>query len=196
MDKIILMIGALAIVFIAFAQGPDNEVHKGNEYYGDAAYDLAVLHYQQAINKNSENYGAHYNLANTRFRQKKYAEASEHYKRAAEIGKGFQKAAAYYNEGVVHSNMKNPEAAIESYKKTLRINPDDKQARENLQKALSELKKQQQQKQKQQEQQKKSTSKMSQKEAEQKLKQLQEKEEKLQQRLQKGAKGEAQPKDW
>jgi len=196
MNKFFLVMGALSTVLVVFAQSPDNSVYKGNEYYRDCAYDLAALQYQRAIKENPENYTALYNFANVLFRQKKYTEAAEYFKRSVDIGNDLQKAAAFYNEGVAHSNLKNTEAAIESYKKALRTNPDDKEARENLQKAFSELKKQQEQKQKQQQEQKKNKSKMSQKEAEQKLKQLQEKEKKLQEKLQKGSKGEAQPKDW
>ena len=91
---------------------------------------------------------------------------------------------------------KNPwNRALNPTKKALRLNPDDKEARENLQKALSELKKQQEEQQKQQQ---KSQSNMSQREAEQKLKLLQEKEKELQQRLQNQnkQKGGNQSKDW
>ena len=88
-----------------------------------------------------------------------------------------------------------PQAAVAEYEQALRLNPDDKEARENLQKALSELKKQQEEQQKQQQ---KSQSNMSQREAEQKLKLLQEKEKELQQRLQNQnkQKGGNQSKDW
>ena len=51
------------------------------------------------------------------------------------------KGKAYYNKGVVLSRSKKLEESIEAYKNALRQNPDDKEARENLQKALLELKK-------------------------------------------------------
>lgn len=155
MNRTILVVSALVIFLVAFAQNPDNAVHKGNEYYRNGAYDLALLQYEQALRANAANYNAHYNLANVLFRQNKYVAAIEYTKKASNLGNGMQKSNAYYNEGVANSNLKNPEAAVESYKKTLRINPQDNEARENLQKALSELKKQQEQKQKQQQEQKK-----------------------------------------
>ena len=77
---------------------------------------------------------------------------------------------------------------------TLRLDPEDRQARENLQLALREQKQQQQ---KQQQQQQKPQSKMSQREAERKLKLLQDKEKELQERLQEnGLKGNGMQKDW
>ena len=115
---------------------------------------------------------------------------------------------AYYNKGVVLSKQKKLEESIEAYKNALRQNPDDKEARENLQKALLELKKknppkkkeekENKKKQEQQQQQKQQQSKMSQKEAEQRLKLLEQKEKEVQQRLQKekSKTGGGQAKDW
>ena len=95
------------------------------------------------------------------------------------------------------------EKSIDFYKKALRINPDDSQARENLQKALLELKKKEPPKKKDdkkknqdQQQQKQPQSKLSRKEAEQRLKLLEQKEKEVQQRLQKAQSGGGQKKDW
>lgn len=97
------------------------------------------------------------------------------------------------------------EKSIEAYKNTLRINPDDTEARENLQKALLELKKSQpppkkddKKKKQDQQKQKKPQPQMNQKEAEQRLKLLEQKEKQVQQRLQKekAKTGGSQTKDW
>ena len=114
---------------------------------------------------------------------------------------------AWYNKGVILSQEKNLEESIEAYKNALRNDPLDKEARENLQKALLELKKkppppkkEEKKNNKKQEQQKekKQQSKMSPKEAEQRLKLLQQKEKEVQQRMQKekNKTGGSQPKDW
>ncbi|MGB5030148.1 MAG: tetratricopeptide repeat protein, partial [Chitinophagaceae bacterium] len=115
---------------------------------------------------------------------------------------------SFYNKGVVLTQQKKLEESIEAYKNSLRQNPDDKEARENLQKALLELKKKnppkkkeekENQKKKQQEQQKKQQQpKMSPKEAEQRLKLLEQKEKEVNQRLQKekSKTGGGQVKDW
>jgi Ca-activated chloride channel family protein len=194
MNKNLLSLCGILFFLSVFAQEANNTIHKANQYYRSGAYDLAILYYREALKENPQDALASYNLANSLYRHKKYAGSIEEFKRAANAEKPLQKAAAYYNEGVVHSNLKNPTSAIELYKKTLRIDPNDTQARENLQKALSELKKQQDQKNKQDKS--KSQSKMSQKEVEQKLKLLQEKEKQLQQRLQKGGQGGGGSKDW
>src|SRR4030095_8809251 len=102
------------------------------------------------------------------------------------------KSSAYYNQGVSFSKLNNLEASIKSYKNALRQDPGDQQARENLEKALLQLKKKQQQQQQKQKQ----SSDLSQKEADQKLKQLQQRERELQQKMNKKTQGGGQAQDW
>ena len=112
------------------------------------------------------------------------------------------KGKAYYNQGVGYSTQKNLEASIEAYKNALRQNPGDNEARENLQKALMELKKRnpppKPKENKKNQKQQKQQPKMNQKEAEQRLKLLEQKEKEVQQRLQneKSKAAAGQPKDW
>jgi Ca-activated chloride channel homolog len=189
----------LAMIFISLsaqAQNADAHVSKGNQYYKQTQFDLAESEYRKALQANPENAIAQYNLANALQKQKKYDDAIQVLEKLYGSTTDVKlKSTTAYNQGVAHTKQKALEASIESYKKALRLNPDDQEARENLQKALSELKKQQDEQQKQQQ---KSQSNMSQKEAEQKLKLLQEKEKELQQRLQNQnkQKGGGQSKDW
>ena len=180
------------------AQTGEESLLKGNEYYKLGQFDLAERQYRAALAENEANATARYNLANALYQQRKYKEAVEVLN---EITKAPDptpalKSSSYYNEGVVYTKQKDLEKSIEAYKGALRLNPDDKEARENLQKALLELRRQQQQQQKDQKQ-NKNQSRMSQKEAERQLQRLQEKEQKVQERLQgKGQQGNSMPKDW
>lgn len=181
---------------IGYAQTVNTYISKGNEYYLHTQFELAEAEYRKALQSEPKNTTAQYNLANALHKQKKYEEAiGELEKLSATTKDATLKSASFYNEGVAYTKEKNLEASIEAYKKALRLTPGDEQARENLQKALSELKKKQAD---QQNQQKKQQSGMSKKEAEQKLKLLQEKEKQLQQRLQnqKQQKGGGQSKNW
>lgn len=186
--------GLLFLFLFLCAQTVEKAVDKGNEYYKRAQYDLAERQYRLALQQDTRNATAQYNLANALHRQKKYDEANavlaklQQQNPAAAV-----KSATFYNQGVAYSRQKSLEESIGAYKAALRINPEDQQARENLQKALLELKKQQQQQSSQQQQ----PSRMSQSKAEQELKRLQEKEKQLQERLQnQGQKGSSMPKDW
>lgn len=166
-----------------------SELHLGNNYYKDGSFGLAETHYRNALPDEK----ARFNLANALVRQQKYRDAltvlGELTKEATDPK---IKAAAYYNTGVVLSREKDLPASIEAYKAALRLTPGDEHARENLQKALLEWKKQQEESKKQQ----KKPSNMEQKQANRHLEQLQEKEERVRARLQQSQKRTSLPKDW
>ena len=185
-----------------FCQPENNSIATGNNYYRQQQYDKAQSQYEQALQSSPNNNIAKFNLANTLIKEDKREDADkllgELYvkENSADI-----RSKAVYNQGVMLTQQKRLEESIESYKAALRLNPDDKEARENLQKALLELKKknppkkQEEKKKEQQKQQPKP--KISPREAEQQLKLLEQKEKQLQERLQKNSRtGNSLPKDW
>ena len=174
------------------------KLSNANQSYYLSEFDLAERQYRAVVEKEPNNTVANYNLGNALFRQKKFDEAAKlHGQLANRIKDTSLQAKAFYNQGVALSNAKYLEASIEAYKSCLRINPHDSEARDNLQKALSELKQKQQQ-QKDEQKKKKQEPKMSNKEADQKLKLLQQKEKDLQQKLKDKTKqpGSSQSQDW
>lgn len=184
-----------AIALPALAQKGNKDIAAGNGYYQTAQYDLAEKFYRKALKDDPASTTAAYNLANALYRQKRYKESLGILEQIKVDGanKTLQ-AAVHYNTGVAHTREKDLEASIESYKAALRLVPDDKEARENLQLALRELKREKQQNQ----QQKQQRSSMSQSEAERRLQQLQQKEKQIQQRLQRNSpmQGSGMEKDW
>ena len=176
----------------AFAQTAATHISKGNEYYLRLQFDLAEDQYRKALELNPHNTEAQYNLGNALMQQKKYKAAIEAYDAIATNDKSI-KAAAHYNAGVSYSKQQDLPSSIDEYKAALRINPADKEARENLQKALQEQK-QQQQNQKNN----KGGGGMSQNDADKKLRDLENKEKDLQRKMQKGQGGQAPTgnKDW
>lgn len=191
------------------AQPVKEAIQKGNTYYQQQQYDKAATQYQKALDAAPNDQTATFNLGNSLLKQNKPEEAAKVYNDLANTTTDqHMKAQASYNKGVVMSQQKKLEESIEAYKEALRNDPNDKDARENLQKALLELKKKnnpkkdndQQKKKKEQEQQQKKQSqpKISKQEAEQRLKLLEQKEKQVQQRLQKDKNkgGGSQTKDW
>ncbi len=188
----------LLIVLMIFLEMSAQEVsiRQGNDYYRQSRFELAEAQYRMALEQAPNHPIALYNLANALQKQKKYDEAVKLMDQLASLTRESSlKSSAYYNQGVAHTKLNNLEPSIESYKNALRLNPDDKDARENLQKALLERKMNQQQNKSDQ---KKQDPKMSPKEADQKLKQLQQKEKDLQKNKQDKNKqqGTGQQKDW
>ena len=181
-------------------------IQAGNEYYRQQQFAKATEQYNKAVEPEPSNKTAQFNQANALYKQDKKVQAAELFAQVAKDATDKEvRSKAFYNKGVILSQQKNLEESIEAYKDALRNNPADREARENLQKALLELKKKNaekkkddQQKKKKEEQKKQPQSKMSPKEADQRLKLLQQKEKEVQQRVQKEKikTGGAQAKDW
>ncbi|MEO5562598.1 MAG: tetratricopeptide repeat protein, partial [Chitinophagaceae bacterium] len=168
----------------------DRTIQKGNEFYKLKQYDKAEAAYKEVIDKEKLNTTATFNRANAFYRQSKTDDAMKALDDVIMNADNAElKGKAYYNKGAILSAQKNLEESIEAYKSALRQYPDDKEARENLQKALTELKKKnpppppKEDKKKQQKKQQQQP-KMDKKEAEQRLKLLEQKEKEVQQRLQ------------
>jgi tetratricopeptide (TPR) repeat protein len=191
-----LVVFVLFFSLEALAQADRGYLGKGNEYYLQLKFDLAEDQYRKAVNVAPRNDEAKYNLANALMQQKKFKEAGELYLEVATSENKNLRASAWYNAGVSYTKQKDLPNSIEAYKAALRLNSADKEARENLQKALQEQKKQQEQ------QNNKNKSGggggMSQNQADQKLKQLEDKEKDLQRRMQNAGKGKGTGgnKDW
>ncbi|CAA9535328.1 MAG: hypothetical protein AVDCRST_MAG96-3858 [uncultured Segetibacter sp.] len=211
MDKIILILISLSVTLFGRAQGDQSLMAKGNELYKKQQFDQAAEQYRKAADLNTKNAKAKYNLGDALYRSGKADAAQKAFSDAANNTKDeIAKSKAVYNKGVTLSSQKKLLESINAYKESLRLNSADEEARQNLQKALNELKKQQQQNQqkqnnkkqdKQQNQkqpeQQKNNSKLSQKQVEQMLNALRKDEKKIQQDLQKKNNiGKSNSKDW
>lgn len=207
--SVICIAWSTAVSLQLMGQKVNKLIQTGNDLYKQQKYDQAELEYNNAVAQEPSNTTAKFNLANTFYRLAKQDEAEKAFDILATNSKEIElQSKAYYNKGVVLSLQKKLEESIEAYKNALRQNPNDKDARENLQKALLELKKKnpppkekkpdKKKKQDQQQQKQQPRPKMSQKEAEQRLKLLEQKEKEVQQRLQKekSKAGGGQAKDW
>ncbi|MGN6294420.1 MAG: tetratricopeptide repeat protein [Chitinophagaceae bacterium] len=203
MKHIVIIAALLFFVKGISAQESDKLILKGNDLYKQQQYQQAEQAYAEVLAADPNNATAKFNQANALYKQNKADEAIKVLNDLAfKTNDPSIKAKAYYNKGAILSGQKKLEESIDAYKDALRQDPTDKDARENLQKALLELKKknppQKEDNKKQQKQQQKPQPKMSQKEAEQRLKLLEQKEKQVQQRLQKekSKQGGGQGKDW
>ena len=204
-----LTISCLFISLYSFSQQQQvvKMIESGNEYYKKNQFAKAAEQYTKAVAVDLSNSTAKFNQANAFYQSNKKTDAAILFAEVANSStdKGIR-SKAFYNKGVILTQQKNLDQGIEAYKNALRNNPDDKEARENLQKALLELKKKNAEKKKENDLQKKikeeqkeqPTSKMNPKEVEQRLKLLRQKEKEVQQRVQKEkTKKEGSPaKDW
>ncbi|GAB6281409.1 MAG: hypothetical protein STSR0008_01480 [Ignavibacterium sp.] len=153
----------ILIIFLAnftFSQSAGNStnkirtfVNKGVENYEKTQYAEAEVNFRKALEKEPNNFNAHFNLGDNYFKQKKYEDAIKSYQNAiAKTNDSNLKAQSYYNIG--NSLLKNNklEESIEAYKNSLKLNPNDYDAKYNLSYAKKMLEKQKQNNQNQNQQ--------------------------------------------
>jgi Ca-activated chloride channel homolog len=197
------------------AQQENVSIRAGNKHYREKQYQEALKSYGEAVKKSPQHDIANYNQGNAQVRTNMLDDAIASYQTTiASSKKKPVKERGYYNKGVALSKQQKLQESIEAWKNALKLDPNDQEARENLQKALLELKKQHEQ-QKQQEEQKKKDKKqqnkekqkeqqqpkqqsnLTKKQVEQLLKALQQKEKEVQDKLQsKNTSPSRQEKDW
>lgn len=185
------------------AQPVNSTINKGNEAYRKADYKTAIEAYKNVLRKDPANNTARFNLANALQRQNELNEANKNYDEVVkDASLNSLRSDANYNKALAYLKAKDLLKAITAFKESLKENPEDDDARENLQKALNELKQQQQQnkpqnqQQQNQQQQQQKQKPLNKDMMQQKFNELRNQEKQLQQKL-KERNNTIQPeKDW
>jgi len=129
----------------------------GNKNYHENNYEDALKSYTDALLESPESPELHYNIANVMYQQKKYKDAISEFEKTLSTDDQILQEKAYYNMGNCSFKEGEYDKAIDYYKKALEINPEDEDAKFNLEFTRQKLKEmmqnQQQQQQNQQQQQ-------------------------------------------
>ncbi len=117
----------------------------GNEDFESQDYEAAVDDYIAAQRENPDLAEPYYNAGNAFHRDGNLESAVMQSKQAAREAEGELAQNSYYNLGNSYFKAEDWPNAIDAYKQALRLNPDDEQAKYNLELALKNLQQQQQQ---------------------------------------------------
>ncbi len=201
-----LLFTIVCILFIQLLEAQDVNVivKDGNEAYKKGDYKNAAELYKKVLNKDAKNSTAKFNLANALQKQNNFTDAEKYYEEAADVNDAGFKAKALYNKGLSQVQQQKLTEAVEAFKQSHTLEPNDNDTRENLQKAINELKKKQQSQPQQQDkkdqpkpkQDKNNNKKPNKEMMEQKFNELRDKEKQLQKMLQKKINMEQPDKDW
>ncbi|HLX91387.1 MAG TPA: tetratricopeptide repeat protein [Puia sp.] len=192
--SLMLVTVALAVSAGLHAQKENVLINKGNQYYKLKKFDESQEAYQKAIGDAPTNPTANYNLGDAQFRKNSFEDASKSFD--VSVGHAADKNVkekGYYNKGVALIKQQKTDESIDAWKNALKLDPNDEDARENLEKALLEKKsrqpkdqKQNQQQNKQNQQQKQQQpphSKLNKQQVDQLLRALQQRENEAQQKM-------------
>ena len=198
----------IAVFFFVQAGAQSSFIREGNKLFKEGKLEEALVQYDRALKENPGDLTAMYNRSNVLAKKGDKAAAMDGYEKLIQETKDpkiLEKA--YYDKGVLHQQQQQLDESIYSWMEALKLDPEDVQARENLQKALREKKKQQEQEEKKKDQQQKDKkeqekpkpqqSKLNKKQVEQLLKALEQKEKEVQKKMQqKGGSPTRPEKDW
>ncbi|UFK97169.1 tetratricopeptide repeat protein [Kaistella faecalis] len=125
-------------------------IFEGNKDFEKKNYESSSSKYMEAIKVNEKDFTAHYNLGNSLYKRKMYAEATAEYEKAEKLSATIpDKAAALYNLGNAHMQTNNSKKAAELYKQALKQDPYNETIRKNYEIAmLKEKEKEEEKKQK------------------------------------------------
>ncbi len=140
---IICLIGFIfCSLSVSAKDDPVNLVKKGNISFNAKDYTQAIEFYRNAESELPESPELNYNIAGALHNSGKYEEAIELYNKALNSTEPDIQTATHYNLGNTYFRMEDYQNAIKSYEKSLELNPDDMNAKYNLELSRKRLKEQ------------------------------------------------------
>lgn len=135
------------------AQNDRSEVRAGNREFKKGEYREAELDYKRALDVDSSSVTAKYNLGNALYKSESYNEAELYFKGLGDTLKNLSPSKAsdyFHNSGNLALKQKKYQEAVDAYKESLRLMPDNMETKSNLAYAQKMLKDSQQNQQNQQ----------------------------------------------
>ena len=137
--KALITLPAIAILLTACGPTPDQVNNSGHEPYASADYEAALDAYVAARDRVPELGEPHYNAGNALYRMEEVEESLDQYDEALRYARGDLRSRAFFNRGNAAFHAKQYVQAVEAYKEVLRMNPDDVDAKHNLELALRQM---------------------------------------------------------
>jgi tetratricopeptide (TPR) repeat protein len=130
-----------------------SNVSRGNRYYDADEHEKALQRYREAQGIDSTLAIPHFNAGDALYRMGNYRDGALEFLRSSSAEEDSVKAMSYYNLGNTMFKAGDLQSAVEAYKRSLLLDPEDQDAKHNLELALRMREQQEQQQQNQQDQQ-------------------------------------------
>jgi Ca-activated chloride channel homolog len=147
------LIIVLAVIFsqAVNAQADKKYIRQGNRVYEKNKFPESEILYRKATAENKNAPDAIFNTGDALYKQNKFEDAGKQFLENANMNEDkSKKSAAMFNLGNSLLKANKVQESIEAYKGSLKLNPENPEAKYNLAYAQDMLKKQQDQKQQQQ----------------------------------------------
>ena len=150
MTRVVFCCAAFLVMSCSlFAQGTRSHVNKGVTLYKDGKYVDSEVEFKKGLDKSPQNFQANFNLGDSYYKEGRYSDALRSYDAALSKANSDQlKSRVYYNMGNSLLKDNKIKESIGAYINSLKLNPNDQEAKYNLSYALDMLKNQNQQQKK------------------------------------------------
>ena len=135
----LLFASVIAVCLMACGPTPAQVSESGHELYGKGDFPAALVEYEKVQELLPDSEQAHYNAGNARYRVGEYERAIDDYDGSIRYAKDELRLRGFFNRGNAAFQMGQYTQAIEAYKEVLRIDPEDLDAKHNLELALNQL---------------------------------------------------------
>jgi Ca-activated chloride channel homolog len=133
------------------AQADKKLIRKGNREYEKNKFSESEISYKKAIDENKQSPDAIFNVGDALYKQNKFEEAGKQFiENTNENDDKIKKSAGLYNLGNSMLKANKLPESIDAYKNSLKLHPNNPEAKYNLSYAQDLLKRQQEQQKKQQ----------------------------------------------
>ena len=136
-----MLVVAAVVAVCMLACGPTTAQvnNSGHEPYLGGDHASALESYQDAQVRAPESGEPYYNSGNALYRTEEYEEALQSYDESLRHAAGELRSHGFFNRGNTAFQQEQYSEAIEAYEEVLRMNPDDADAKHNLELALRRM---------------------------------------------------------
>ena len=128
------------LFFVSISIGAD----KGLDHYNNNEFEKARQYYESILIDRKDDPAANFGLGATAFQQQDYAAAMKGFETALGTNNEKLKSSAYYNMGNILAQNKRLEESLAFFRKSLKLNPSDLDAKINYELIKFQLQQQQQ----------------------------------------------------
>ena len=143
----------LALGLMACGSTPAQVNKSGHEPYLSGDYAAALDAYQGAQEGSTESGEPYYNTGNVLYRMGEYEESLQNYDESLRHASDELRSRGFFNRGNAAFQQQRYAQAVEAYREVLRMNPEDRDAKHNLELALRQLPPEEQEQDEQQDEQ-------------------------------------------
>ena len=135
----LVVAAVVAVCMLACGPAPAQVNNSGHEPYLGGDHASALESYQDAQVRAPESGEPYYNSGNALYRTEEYEEALQSYDESLWHAGGELRSHGFFNRGNTAFQQEQYQEAVEAYEEVLRMNPDDQDAKHNLELALLQI---------------------------------------------------------